>query len=178
MKLDDNEIFKESKSTLTETSFDDSSKQHMCDDEREVYNFAIVKKHYFNSLYKSEEAGKSVDALLLDGEKHIFIEFKNCKLTSTVKKDVRIKISDSLLIFNDLTGSQLGSSRNNSEFVLVYNEGKNPPESESRDFIASTVMDKAGEELVRFEFERYKATFFHDVHTYTENQLTGYLQNI
>ena len=49
------------------------------------------------------------------------IEFKNGAID---KDEIRNKIIESLIIFNDLTQSKIEDTRQNMDFVLVYNSDK------------------------------------------------------
>ena len=105
----------------------------------------------------------------------VFVEFKNCPITDRIRKDIRLKLSDSLLIYNDITGTDLSYSREHGEFIIVYSEAKNPSSAEYREKIVSSIMEKAQEELIRFGFDRHKGSYMKDVHTYTEKQFAEYM---
>lgn len=158
-----------------ETSFDDSNNEYMSLSEADAFDFDQVKTTYLNSLGKPEECAKSVDALIEDDSSFAFIEFKNCQITDRIRKDIRLKLSDSLLIYNDITGTDLSYSREHGEFIIVYSEAKNPSSAEYREKIVSSIMEKAQEELIRFGFDRHKGSYMKDVHTYTERQFAEYI---
>lgn len=42
--------------------------------------------------------------------------------------------------------------------------------------IGKHVSQKAGEELIRFDLERFKSLYFRDVHTYTEKEFETYIK--
>ena len=67
----------------------------------------------------SEDRAASVDALVVKGDVIVFIEFKNGKVNN---RNVKDKIRDSLLIFNDITEKNLTYTRNKAELIVVYNE--------------------------------------------------------
>ncbi len=173
MKFDYIPEFASSKSTLHETSYDEQNQLYLSNSTLEVYNFDKVKSLYFEVLKESDSPAKSVDALLIKDD-NIFIEFKNSKVKPT---DIRIKISDSLLVFNDLTDSFLRDRKNDSEFILVYSSEKNPAPP-SRKYIADKIAKLAGEEIIYFDLDKYAGTYFKKLHTYTEKEFQGYIQNM
>ena len=71
-KLDAIGLFQSALSTLMETSFDDSNNEYMSLSEADAFDFDQVKTTYLNSLGKSEECAKSVDALIEDDSSFAF----------------------------------------------------------------------------------------------------------
>lgn len=95
------ECFKQNKSTLKNVSYDDKNKVYMTESTIPVYDFDGIKDWYWDNIIKSREKGSSNDALWVDGERMIFIEFKNGNFQLFAKNglarklyesDVRIKI--------------------------------------------------------------------------------------
>lgn len=175
------------RSTLKETSKDDSggaNVEYMTGSDIQVLNFDTVKTAYTNSLGLSEGAACSVDALLFkeqnstdegSSDKSVFfIEFKNGKIESQIKRNIANKVRDSLLIYNDIKKLSVEDMRKQAVFILVYNAAKNP--DSSRSSIAQSVMGRANQELIRFNLDRFKGLYFKEVHTYTENQFQSFLQ--
>ncbi len=164
------------KTTLKETSKDDSDKDnvvYMTESSLEVTNFDLVKTRYTNGLSLSEESATSVDALIQKDGIFYFIEFKNGILKSSVKHEVKDKVRDSLLIYNDIKNTTISENRINAVFILVYNEEKNKNKSAS---VVGKMMKLADEELISFGMEKFKKLFFKEVHTYTEAQLEEFLK--
>lgn len=183
-------VFKDCETTLRETSKDDSEPNnivYMTNDMRKVVDFDLVKTKYTNKLGLSEEVAKSVDALYDAKCKDIFIEFKNGKIKGK-NASIKEKVRTSLLLFYDITGKNAAYTRDNGEFVLVYNKEKNTDiervkessvqKSTSREEIAGIVHKLAKEEFVRFGMDSFKGLFFGDVHTYTETEFEQYLSEI
>ena len=175
-------------SSLKEISKDDSDKsniQYMTKSLLEVINFDEVKKKYINSLGLSEDNASSVDGILEIGDRVDFIEFKNGKMKNE-KRNVKDKIRDSLLMFCDITEKQICDTREQVEFILVYNQEKNPvhgrvvseeiQESYSRIEIAKYFSKKAKKEFIRFDLEKFKKLYFRDVHTYSEEEFKDYIE--
>lgn len=184
--LNDYSIFRENKETLRETSKDDSNAslvQYMTDSEMEVVNFDQVKRCYVNALGLSENNASSVDALVQFADCIAFVEFKNGKVNN---RNVKDKIRDSLLMFTDITGGSIADTRKKAELFIVYNLERNPlpnqlkkgvvQESPSRLAIANYIADKAGEEHILFDLERYQKLYFRDVHTYSKEKFAEYLK--
>ena len=186
--LNSYEIFSESTQSLKETSKDDSNSQdiqYMTSSEREVINFDLVKRKYANTLDMSEESATSVDAILPFRDRIIFLEFKNGIVNN---RNIKDKARDSLLIFLDIIQKSIEYSRRYIDFVVVYNAEKNPVSSQekkrrlqetpSRVSIATCLMNKAGEEFIRFDLERYKTLYYRNIHTYTKENFDSYLLSL
>ena len=172
MRFDKIREFRESHSTLCDTSYDKTNDVRLSESSGPVYNFDKVKALYFRLPKESDCPAKSADALLVKNGINIFIEFKNEKVESN---EIRMKISDSLLVFNDLTDSQLHERKYDSDFILVYDAGKNPS-VQSRTIIANRVMELAGAgEIIRFGLEKYAGIFFRELHTYNKDEFKEYL---
>ena len=132
-KLCEYAVFGSHRSTLKEDSIDNSEPGHICymtESERETINFDGVKTEYLNQRGLSEENAKSVDSLLEKDGILYMIEFKNGNMKSE-KSRVKIKIRDSLLIFCDIVKENISFTRENMDFILVYNEEKNPKRSKT-----------------------------------------------
>lgn len=189
--LDTYEIFRVNKTTLKETSKDASEResvQYMTDSPIEVVDFDKVKRHYANHLHLSEECAASVDALVKTEENLLMIEFKNGKVNN---RNVKDKVRDSLLFFCDITGKNISYTRENLEFIVVYNQEKNPlpnqlkkqtartiQDSPSREAIGKYFLKKGNEEFIRFDLERYKRLYFREVHTYSPEEFDEYMKEI
>lgn len=110
-------------SSWLKCSYDCASDESMLMSEERIIDFDRVKTNYLNNLGKSEECAASVDALGVDDQGIIyFIEFKNGIID---KNNIRDKVTESILIFHDITHTTCKDTRNNSEFILVYNPEKN-----------------------------------------------------
>lgn len=183
IKAEDFEIFKENISNLKETSKDnhDGTVLYMTNSTLEAINFDGVKDKYIEKMNLRENP-RSNDALFFDPSgKLVFIEFKNGYMNRKKRFDVRGKIYDSLLIFTDITGTDIGYTRDNMDYILVYNQEKNPDdsieeperyiqESSSRDVISESVMALAGERQIKYGLERFKKYCIKDVYTYTTDE--------
>lgn len=91
----------------------------MINNDQCVINYDHVKRYYMNSLKKSEENAASVDTLVQDENGHLYmIEFKNGEIDN---KEIRNKVIESLLIFCDITKNTIEFTRQNMDFILIYN---------------------------------------------------------
>ena len=188
MDLKAYKIFNDNIVTLKETSKDDASGEFMTESQLKVINFDKVKREYTNSFSSSEDAATSVDAILQKNDNVVFIEFKNGRINDNTRKNIKRKVSDTLLIFNDIVGMDLSARRTDTEFILVYNSEKNishedidedeVQESVSKNKIVDHISKKAKKEIVRFKLEPYKGLYFKDVHTYSNERFEEYLKKL
>lgn len=169
-------LFLKYDTTLKETSKDNHSNYLTNSTKVRAINFDYVKKAYcINVLGKAEFPLRSNDALIIlkSKKQFLFIEFKNCQIDEKPDgiEKIRTKISDSLLIFNDIIKENLSFDRDNVNYLLVYNKSKNQNYELYRH--SALVKGKmmfgklAGEPLLLQGFSRYKM-FFHDVNTINE----------
>lgn len=174
------EIFKKNRSTLKKTSYDDANKEYMSDSLFEVIDFDKVKEDYCFPLGLEEQLPKSCDALCFLENKIIFIEFKNGKVETF---NVRKKIYDTILIFSDIVGCSIKDTRNNVEYILVYDKIKNETSREYRDYpkrkiqrsksfnlISDSISKLAKKEIVKFKIWDFQKYLLKDVHTYTKEE--------
>lgn len=186
LELDSYPIFAENKNTLKEISKDDSDSsniRYMTEFEWKAVNFDLVKRHYVNALGLSENNAASVDAVLQFKNDCAFVEFKNGKV---INSDLKNKVRDSLLIFSDITGKTILNTREELDFIVVYNLQKNPlpnqlkkgvlQESPSRIAIGNHFAAKARENYILFDLQRYEKLYFRKVHTYSKEQFEEYLK--
>ena len=183
MKIEDYPIFSDHMDTLKEMSKDTSEgqPQYMTERMEEAVNFDLVKRAYANMLGLSEKTASSCDSLAFLSTGPVFIEFKNGKVESA---NVKTKIRDSLLIYGGITGQSIADTRTGMEFILVYNEQKNPDrnpsapasgDAPSRVAIAEYLANKAKVEYIRFDLDRFQKLYFRAVHTYTPGEFENYL---
>lgn len=181
IELNSYRIFKDNFTTLKRTSKDDGSgdRVYMTECDLRVVNFDKVMAKYAANAGISSPC--SNDALCINNENDrlTFIEFKNGKIKSY---NLDLKIYDSLLVFTDIIKAGIDFTRKEMDYILVYNEEKNPLEktedsveyyindSESRCDIAKILLAKVGKEFIRFGLSKFKGYCFKDVHTYSKNE--------
>lgn len=121
-------LLRESTSTLKNTSKDDSCTpvQYMTTITEPAINFDGFMQKYINSVRaKRSQKAKSCDALLETPDSiRILIEFKNGKLDSKVKEEVRHKMTASCLCLLDTLDEKVDYAREKFDFILVYNGQK------------------------------------------------------
>ena len=106
-------------STWKKCSWDESHGTSMVNSDGNIIDFDRVKRDYLNNLQKSEECAKSVDALGEDKYNHVYmVEFKNGEFNEA---EIREKLTESVLIYGDISHTSLKRMRDNLTFILVYN---------------------------------------------------------
>ena len=114
-------------SSLKRISCDSESKHpgFLSECKTEVIDFDELKKMYMIDRGMEEGKAKSVDALYrLKSDKLCMVEFKNGMFSSP---EIIEKAMSSILIFNDITGTNVKFTRENMYFVLVYNSDVKKP---------------------------------------------------
>lgn len=176
------DLLKENITSVKESSFDDSNKCSLVDDHRLVVDFDRVKQNLTAKMHKSEDGTKSVDALSSNGDKTLFIEFKNESINNSGKLKIRIKAIDSILIWSEITRKKWYEFRDDIEFILVYSKEKNKNKvrkefEKSQNEIHDHFMNLAGKEMVYFEMSELANYHFTAVHTYNEDEFIQYMDD-
>ena len=176
------EEFSQNMKPLGQLSEDTKNNTELIFSDLPAVSFDDVKTQYTAALHCSDENACSVDALMQNGDRVLMIEFKNGEVNSG---EIKRKIWDSLLIFCDITKKQVSDTRAESDFFLVYNKSNNElnhqekkkiSKSEERDWINNHVFRIAGQEFIRYDLSRFQGLYFREVHTYTAEEFTTYLQ--
>ncbi|MDR1136463.1 MAG: hypothetical protein LBL49_09890 [Clostridiales Family XIII bacterium] len=121
--LDTEQIFNDNKTTLREASKDKDNEEFMTESTIPVIDFDAVKKEYIKVL-RASKSPKSSDALFSDEKECYFIEFKNGNVNGKIQ-EIRLKMTESLLIFTDIMKTGISFTRENMNYILVYNGTKN-----------------------------------------------------
>lgn len=184
INIEEYPILKNHITTLQETSLADGSSvaEYMTESQIEVVNFDKVKDDYVGNLHLPIRP-TSNDALhITSGGNDTFIEFKNGSLWQEKKRaEVRSKIYNSVLMLTDIIGENISYTRKHLNYILVYNETKNPDDeninvktevqdSQAREEISESVFKLANERKIRFGLERFKGYCFKEVATYTQEE--------
>lgn len=186
-------IFTSNLGTLESTSFDDKNGQIMTASQRIVTNFDHVKNVYSRSHHLSEFL-TSIDALFNDKNGNlVFVEFKNGFLDKKEQYCLQKKLYDSILILLDTTSEPFSSFREQSKFILVYNNSANSSNRDpdflhkmearngstpSLDCIAKSFSSFAHTEYVCFGLKPFCNYCFKEVHTYTQSEFEHYLETL
>jgi len=182
-------LFTKNISTLKETSVDTHEADHpqyMTMSQTSVINFDNVKNDYIKNLGLSD-VPKSNDALYIDDENIIFIEFKNGYIDNEKQFALRKKIYDSVLIFTDIAGFGISKMRSTVDYILVINETHNTAEatkiknygqpSESFNKFAEMTGKLANEKYIPYRLQIFKNYCFRNVDVLTKSDFEVYLNN-
>ena len=174
-RISDIKFFAENITPLSRTS-EDSAKllpEYMTESQISVINFDAVKEAYFKSFGVAMLVS-SVDALVWQNNgRWAFIEFKNGKVENE-KRNIRLKIKASLLIFCDIIKENVDFTRENLDFYLIYNHENDSAQEK----INNIMTNKAKEEIIRFGLSRYNKVFFNSVHTYSDIRFRNVIKDI
>jgi len=171
-------ILSDSISTMMETSKCTSSGTVMTESQLCVVNFDDVKKSYIKKL-SVPEMPKSSDALFTDKKGGMYlIEFKNGVMDTEKIYAVRLKIFDSLLILTDILEKGVSTTRQSLNYILVYNENKNPlkkendevQNSKSKRQIKKHYLAKGKKRLIEWSLARFEGLYFKNVYTITKDE--------
>ena len=144
-----------------------------------VVNFDAVKNEYVKGLAVSEVPASNDALFISDDGEYYFIEFKFGYIDKQKVYAIWLKIFESLLLFTDIIGVGVSFTRNNMNYILVYNEGNNPTKdinggmqvSPSREKIQRYFREvKANTKFIRFNLERFEKLYFKSVYTYNKKQ--------
>ncbi len=158
------------KASLKEISLDRANRQYMTNSPMEAVDFDLVAAEYEKTWGLKLNRPSSADALYFDQNTQIFIEFKNGDIKNEIKK-VKKKIRDSILMFCDITDSNMRYTRENMDFILVYNEEKCPKSTIKQHFSQKAQMD-----TIRFGFSIYQGSHFRRIYTLSQGEFLRYLQ--
>ena len=178
-KLLNHSIFADKFEPLKILSKDDNAQAnitYMVDSEQPAINFDKVKDCYAK-LFESTQAPNSVDAILMIKDGLAFVEFKNGKLNNEEKRNINFKLRDSLLMFCDIMRCTLKRTRLMVDFVLVYNQEKNPSsKTSSYENIENYVGNLANERITRFQLAKYRGIYFRNIYTVSVAEFNEYLK--
>jgi hypothetical protein len=182
------DIFTDHVGSLKELSKDDHSTeniQFMTQSSVVAVNFDQVKRAYANNLGISEDKVYSVDGISYTEDSIIFLEFKNG--SNINNREVHDKIRDSLLLFCDITKTNISFTQKNAILILVFNEQANPipnqytrhiQPSPSRSFISKVVAQKGNKEIIICCLDRFEKLYFREVHTYSQEEFESYIPQL
>lgn len=158
-------------SSWSECSKDDEHNEIMINSEVQVVDFDLVKRKYLNALGKSEECAASVDVLAEDENGDVYmIEFKNGEIDAD---NIRKKVTESLLIYTDITHKTIKDTRENLSFILVYNPDRKHFEPQRERAIHLARMGKGL--CKEYGLDKYQGTYFLRAYMMTEAQFANKL---
>lgn len=166
---------------------DEKHIEYMDVPEEKCVNFDKATQAYVNQMGCSKDGAASADSLVRGKAGNpILIEFKNGKLIGKNSQDkkinIREKMCNSVLILEAILDEKWTDMSRTMEFVLVYNEEKNPKDI-SKDPITSmhehmnnaaagTKNTNLGSRNIRFGLERYVKLYYKNIYTVTEKEFT------
>ena len=127
--------FQDCRTTLHKTSYDSDEDRYMCDSAVQVFDFDGLKDWYVKYYVpKLKKTPCSNDALWLDDNHIVFIEFKNGKIGPVENNEIVFKLYDSLLLILDDKfdlsycrpdfKQNISYTREHMDYILVYNADK------------------------------------------------------
>jgi hypothetical protein len=142
----------------------------MTSNKKKVVNFDKFKDSVV-ARYAPDNSPASCDALYMQSENEWFlIEFKNGKIDKEKVFQVRGKIFQSLLLLTEKLDKTICFTRENLNFILVYNETI-PDENIQRAAVGKFLYDLAGDPEFRpFGFDGLQKLYFKEVHAWTRKQ--------
>lgn len=177
------DLFNTSMKSLKAISYDKQNKHHLVLSERKAFSFDDIKKKYYMKLGSPGQEPSSADAVIQFPDGLAILEFKNGNLNNESVSSFHNKVRDSLLILCDIIDKTISFTRKEVDFVLVYNEDKNPTlkgalelqPSPSREKIINHSETKANQLLITDGLNGFQGIYFREVYTYAVEQFEDYL---
>jgi hypothetical protein len=137
----------------------------MTSSKKQAVNFDKLKDS-IAAKYALAVSPASCDALYMQSEHEWFlIEFKNGKIDKEKIFQIRGKIFQSLLLLTEKLDKTIAFTRDNLNFILVYNE------TIARIAIGNSLYNLAGNaQFVPFGFEGLQRLYFNDVRVWTKEE--------
>jgi hypothetical protein len=170
-----NEMLRNFSDTLEKTSEDinkSATDKYMTSCKLKVVNVDKLKDNLIKNMSLTE-APKSCDALYMTSQKELFmIEFKNGVIDAKKNYEINGKIFQSLLLLLEKFSIQTDFTRDNMNFILVYNENVRHGEAEYENTgvrrVSGPIFKRASIREIRFGLHRFRKLYFKDVFTYTK----------
>ena len=159
------------KTTLMEASEDDKNGEYMTQSTEKVIDFDKVKEEYIKNIHPKVTPASN-DVLMKIDDKIYFIEFKNGNITKKEIYNVKRKIFESLLIFSDITGETISFTRENVNYILVYNGEK------SKKYIEHIIEERQKCNLNKLEDDEIQESVAFDEFTSQMAKLANYHMDI
>jgi hypothetical protein len=164
--ISDIPILRQYKSTIREVSEDTENNSSLVISDTEVYSFDKLAQEF--SQNAGFERPCSSDALYIKNNEFYFIEFKNGSLEKARDKPeiakIKLKICESLLLFEKIAGIVHLSADKIFHYILVYNETKNP-----KTYIEAFTQNRAKKAFDPFGLKRFEI-YFQNVCTYNTEE--------
>lgn len=181
-------ILRKNKTTLKKTSYNDAAHCHMTESLLSVVDFDDVKNEYIR-IHPCFPIPSSNDALAIIDGKLYFIEFKDGNMQSEIH-DVKRKIFESLLIFCDIINDTISFTRQQVNYILVYNKQKSETyikrllkrnevqETPSLDSLMNDLGKLADYNIDYFGLRKqFQNIYLKDVYTYKKEDFNQWLEH-
>lgn len=182
------ELLEQCFATVSEISWDSDHAVSMIESDQTIIDFDLLQERYFK-FHKSDRPFASMDGLWQIGDEWYFIEFKNGKIDHKTKKNIREKVTASLMTLLDILDETLSYARTHIHFILVYNPARNfsdkqslqcdeIQDSPSRNYIKARINQFAKRRFVLFGVISYEYIFFKSVHTYHQKEFESFIAHM
>jgi len=133
-----------------------------------------AKKFHLTTDKNSKDVTKSSDALYQHNKENVhFVEFKSSKPEGRKETlPLKLKATESLLTFMDLTKTCRDYARKNMIFILVFHESSEDTRTELRKKKRKNVGQPA---IISCGLRRLKGMYFKDVLTLTSSEFEEYI---
>jgi hypothetical protein len=148
------------------------SNKYMTSSQKLVINFDHFKNDFVSKMALSN-VPLSCDALYMVSPNDLFlIEFKNGKIDSNLKYEIKVKIFESLLLLSEELNETIQFTRTNVTFILVYNEKINQqvPEDSGKERIKRAIWGLAHSYEAYLGIERFEKLYFKKVQAYSKTE--------
>ena len=119
--------FDKFKKSIAQISYDEANKETLCSLSNEIYCYDDI----IGSRFVGHDTIKSFDGIAFKDDWIHFIEFKNGKIGSKQKQEIRLMVAEGLHYLERvlLNSEFFFANHIKTKFILVYSEEKNQQES-------------------------------------------------
>ena len=140
----------------------------MTNSDLQVIDFDCLKDKYIGKIEFRGVGVKSNDALFIQDENYVFIEFKNGEMKNIKEFELHKKIYDSVFIFCDIFDKMLKDTRKELDYILVANFSNS--ERNDKKLLDNLLKTVKIEERLRAGLRNFKGYCFKNVHTYSKEE--------
>lgn len=177
IKLNDQKYLK----SYSKLSKNDNESYIFIDSEHKAIDFDNVKddfQQYLSKCGKNISGGDtflSCDAILIQDDKYIFIEFKDAKISSQLNIEINKKIIHSCFLLEHITNHSVFDMH--IDFILVYSKSKN---NEDENKIANNYLkqqlEKKSKKMIRFVFFDTMKKMINNSESMTEDEFIDFIE--
>ena len=194
LKFDANEaLIKRFRCTLKQTSLDDSQKVdgkriklYLTESTLDSANFDSFKNKFCRRFSPALQNIRSVDALISSNQGCCLVEFKNGYFDIS---ELHSKIFDSYVMYCEVMNVTASQTRENLDFVLVYNREKfrtekvknngsnnTVPFSPSYEKMKNHLGNQAKRTITDLGLEKYRTFCFRNVYSFDKEEFNEFLE--